>query len=91
MTNVTHLDDNGSYHQPLLVHTNPETRRGNRRFLFQERWCGLEAVNKFVKENWQLRVSGSAMVQLFQKLKRCRHELVKWQSSGAGNSRRAME
>ena len=36
---------------------------------------------------WSLDMVGSPMFQLFNKLKHCRHELVKWQHTGFMNAK----
>ncbi|XP_016199352.1 uncharacterized protein LOC107640341 [Arachis ipaensis] len=88
---VTHLEDTGSDHRPLLMCTNQTTHKGKRRFRFQERWCGMAEVDKIVSEAWLTSFPGSSMYQLFQKLKKCRHELVKWQSARTSNSKKKID
>ncbi|XP_072081175.1 uncharacterized protein [Arachis hypogaea] len=89
--NVTYLEDTGSNHRPLLMCTNQTTHKGKRRFRFQERWCGMAEVDKIVSETLLTSFPGSSMYQLFQKLKKCRHELVKWQSAGTSNSKKKID
>ena len=44
-------------------------------------------MRSLIEEAWEAEVVGSPMFKLFQKLKHCHHELVKWQRSKAVNSK----
>ncbi|QHO32017.1 Reverse transcriptase [Arachis hypogaea] len=88
MATITHLEETGSDHKLILMSTNPLQVKAKRRFRFQERCCGKEETDHIIEEAWKKEVIGSPMFYLFQKLKGCQHELVKWQASEPSNSKK---
>ncbi|XP_072054478.1 uncharacterized protein [Arachis hypogaea] len=88
---VTRMQENGSDHALLLLDTSLQVERSKRRFKFQQRWCGVEAVRGVITEAWNSYVEGSAMFVLAQKLKLCRHRLVQWQKTSKSNSKAEIE
>nr|XP_025682322.1 uncharacterized protein LOC112783548 [Arachis hypogaea] len=84
---VLRLSELGSNHSPLLLDSNPRTERSKRRFKFQERWCFNDEIRQIVREVWHEQIDGSAMYILAQKLKRCRHKIVRWQQEYRSNSK----
>ncbi|XP_057760601.1 uncharacterized protein LOC130980978 [Arachis stenosperma] len=83
---VTHLEDFGSDHRPLLLCEERQIRKNKRRFRFQERWCENEDVVNLIKQAWKHEIEGSSMFRLAGKLKHCRHKLVEWQKNSLSNS-----
>ncbi|XP_020992689.1 uncharacterized protein LOC110278775 [Arachis duranensis] len=84
---VLRLSESGSDHAPLLLDSNLRTERSKHRFKFQERWCSNDEIRQIVKEVWHEQIDGSAMYILAQKIKRCRHKIVKWQQEHRSNSK----
>ncbi|XP_015946226.1 uncharacterized protein LOC107471294 [Arachis duranensis] len=84
---VLRLSESGSDHAPLILDSNPRTERSKRRFKFQERWCSNDEIRQIVREIWHEQIDGSAMYILAQKIKRCRHKIVKWQQEHRSNSK----
>ncbi|XP_029145233.2 uncharacterized protein [Arachis hypogaea] len=84
---VLRLSESGSDHSPLLLDFNPRTERSKHRFKFQERWCSNDEIRQIVREVWHEQIDGSAMYILAQKLKRCRHKIVRWQQEYRSNSK----
>ncbi|XP_072078107.1 uncharacterized protein [Arachis hypogaea] len=82
---VLRLSESGSNHSPLLLDSNPRTERSKRQFKFQERWCSNDEIRQIVREVWHEQIDGSAMYILAQKIKRCRHKIVRWQQEHKSN------
>ncbi|XP_072075672.1 uncharacterized protein [Arachis hypogaea] len=83
---VFRLQEDSSDHAPLLLDSNPPMEKTKCRFKFQEKWCWNAEVRGIVEEMWKVEVEGSPMFILAQKLKKCRHSLVRWQQTSQSNS-----
>ncbi|XP_057733782.1 uncharacterized protein LOC130948943 [Arachis stenosperma] len=57
------------------------------RFLVGVDWQQLYPNATIVREVWHEQIDGSAMYILAQKIKRCRHKIVKWQQEHRSNSK----
>ncbi|XP_072054848.1 uncharacterized protein [Arachis hypogaea] len=88
---VHRLTELGSDHAPILIETEPQSWHSKRHFKYQERWCGEDDVKRIVREVWKMKVVGSAMFSLAQKLKECRYRLVQWQITHKENSRKEID
>ncbi|XP_071901112.1 uncharacterized protein [Coffea arabica] len=86
-----HLDSFASDHSMLLIDTHPTKFRRKKRFYFDKRWLQRDEVLDVVRQAWDQRDDGSRMFKVMQKVKRCRVNLLKWNSKIQGNSKQKIE
>ena len=79
-----HIESIASYHSMLILETQKEKRKRKKRFQFDKRWH--KEVENVVKDAWNIPSEGTRWYQVTQKIKNCRIELLKWNSSKKGNS-----
>ena len=75
----------------LIIETNPTQIKRKKRFYFDKRWLHRDEVLDIVKLAWDQRDDGSRMFKVVQKVKRCRVNLLKWNSKIQGNSKQKIE
>ena len=79
---VTHIQAAHSDHVPILISTSRLIHQGRRKKFprrFEESWAAHVDCERVIRESWALDVlNGSPMFCLFEKIKRCRQDLVDW-------------
>lgn len=76
-TSVQHILRQASDHAMLLLNTKPLRNKTKSRFIFEEKWTKMQKTTKLIKEVWEQQIHGSRMFKLQQKLKSCKHSLIK--------------
>lgn len=84
---LTHLEDVGSNHRPLLLDIDPLLSKAKRRLCFDARWVEIEDVQNVIKLEWNQQNRGHRLFQLHSKLKNYRHALVNWNKGNRQNSK----
>ncbi|XP_071920779.1 uncharacterized protein [Coffea arabica] len=87
--NVTceHIEKEASDHYLLMVDTNPQQRRGKRRFFFDQRWAKDKASDMVIKTAWGREQHGSRMFKVVGRIKECRLALIDWNKTAKGNAK----
>ena len=82
---ATYLD-----HDPILLNTEPiqvHHRRKRKMHRFKEKWAAHPECEDRIWSSWmQNQPLGSPMFCLFEKIKRCRMDLVAWSRNAFGNT-----
>ena len=81
-----HIESIASDHSMLILETQKEKRKRKKRFQFDKRWLQHKEVENVVRDAWNIPSEGTRWYQVTQKIKNCRIELLKWNSSKKGNS-----
>ncbi|KAK9996993.1 hypothetical protein SO802_021679 [Lithocarpus litseifolius] len=88
---VFHTSAAYSDHEPILLNTEPTVTRhrcSKKIQRFEEKWVAHPECEDRVRFSWvQTQPIGSPMFRLFEKIKRCRMDLVRWSRHTFGNSR----
>ncbi|GER41558.1 peptide chain release factor 1, partial [Striga asiatica] len=80
-----------SNHNVLFFYTEREVCRRHKRFQFNSSWVEMEGIQEAVKDGWQVRVEGSVMFQVHQKIKHTRMALLAWHKPSHRNSERVIK
>lgn len=88
---VCHVTASYSNHDPIFVDTatsTPTHRRRKKLHKFEEKWVTHLECEAKIYDSWcQAQLVGSPMHCLFEKIKRCRMDLVAWSRTNFGNTR----
>ena len=94
-TKVRHIPTSYSDHDPILMDMDPPTQPKKRRLKiqwFEEIWVTYTECEKIIRDSWnQTQLQGSPMYCLFEKIKRCRMNLVAWSPVTFGNARNRLD
>ena len=84
---VSHLDEDFSDHLPLLLklrRTPAPSRRGSKRFMFENMWIQEESCEQVVKEAWDSVSAGGQWQRLARKVEVCSAALSRWKQETFG-------
>lgn len=79
---VKHIMRQASDHSLLLLDCKPERNKTKSRFIFENRWLKMQETENLIKEVWDQQIEGSRMFTVQQKLKQCKHQIIKWRKKG---------
>ncbi|CAN6587433.1 unnamed protein product [Malus baccata var. baccata] len=77
-TTVTHGTVLGSDHCPIIIQTEPNTRKGKKLFRFEAFWAKEADCLEVVRRSWDCREGGGAQVRWQKKINDCRSQLIRW-------------
>ncbi|EEF46684.1 conserved hypothetical protein [Ricinus communis] len=66
---ITHLEDVGSDHHPILIHSCPSLKRMQCQSFFYSRWVEDEDTEGVVGAAWSSTTIGTPMFSVHQKIK----------------------
>ncbi|XP_075640643.1 uncharacterized protein LOC142612431 [Castanea sativa] len=91
MAKVWHETASYSDHDPITLQTDTKSNPRDRRKKlqrFEEKWAMHESCEGLIRTSWsQAQPMASPMFRLFEKIKRCRQDLVRWSRETFGNTR----
>ena len=94
-TKVRRVPTSYSNHDPILMDMNPPTQPKKQRHKiqqFEEKWATHTECEKIIRNSWnQTQLQGSPMYCLFEKIKRCKMNLVAWSRVTFGNARNRLD
>ena len=89
--NVVHLNVAYSDHDPIQLNidnSSPQIVRRKRLQRFEEKWVAHTECEDRIRTSWAQEIlSGSPMFRLFEKIKRCRLDLLSWSRVTFGDTR----
>ena len=92
---VSHLSVSYSDHDPIMLDMAPPTQPRRRRHKiqrFEEKWVAHSDCERIIQESWnQTQPHGSLMYCLFEKIRKCRMDLIAWSRATFGNTRTRLE
>ena len=92
---MSHLSIFYSDHDPIMLDMAPPTQPQRRRHKiqrFEEKWVAHIDYERIIEESWnQTQPHGSLMYCLFEKIKKCRMDLIAWSRATFGNTRTRLE
>ena len=89
-TDVEYLLRWGSDHRPVLIRIKSKETTVRRSFKFDKRWLGKEGFNETVRQGWN-QDDPTALVNLMEKIGRCRKAISRWKRRNPTNNQRQIE
>ncbi|KAH7853442.1 hypothetical protein Vadar_002449 [Vaccinium darrowii] len=81
----------GSDHCPLIINVCIPLKKVPYQFKFESMWCTSDECGEVISGAWGIEHRGSAMFNLFQKLKKCREALMPWSRKKFGNNKKRVK
>ncbi|CAA0840588.1 Unknown protein, partial [Striga hermonthica] len=91
LSNIRHIQMISSDHYLLLLHTDPEIRKGKKRFTYDARWETNEGYKDVVAAVWKDQKEDCGLVEIQKKLRDTRLALLKWNTQSQTNSAKQIE